>query len=1079
MLRGNQSGTASQFELLERREMFSATPWQVTPVATGHNSTAIEVAAVSLHRADAVAGTGLTAEYFSDAGFANAKLIRTDATVNLKSNSKDKITKKSSSVIWSGTIVPRYTEPYTFSTTTKGGSQLTVNDQTIINQLQGAGGTIVGNSTVNLVAGQQYDISFSYVRHGGSAAAQLKWQSPSQALEVVPQSALFPSTAPPTLPVVNGALIGQYYSGENFDQLVMTRSDPNINFNFGTAAPAASIPANTPFSIRWTGQIKPAKSGTYTFASKSDDGIRVWVDGNLVIDDYHDQAAVNVSKGTISLNAGQAYTLRVDYYQNGQGVGSVKLQYSLPGGKALNVIPSALLSSVTPSTAGLLSTTHIAADEVDLTWTGSSTATGYEVDRLDASGNWDDIAQTTPGTTTFSDTGLTPGTEYDYRVEPLGSSMASSQSNVLSAQTLTQTPGAPTVTRASAVDVDLNWADVAGETGFIVLDSTDGGQTFSPIGVTPQGVLSYDAVGLTPGTDYQFAVEALNAGGEPSAASTPVEQTTPLLPPLSLTAVSTSSTAARLQWSDVTGETGFVVERTHTGDSGWATVATLPAGTLTYTDSGLSGGTLYSYRVRSLDNGGPSSPSVTATALTIPSVVTPTLTDLNVTTSSVSFPAVTGATSYVVQRSMDGFTGWTTVATVTPPAAPASVFAGPVLSPAIAGTTLSATVPNVAPSTVYYYRVTASNSAGTSAPSAVVSQMSAPLAMYSTDNQLYGLSTTNGTSSVFDLNMTAGTSTLVGQMLPGAFAANRNSVSGLVYYAVGTGVSPEFYAWDPTTGNNTAVGSLTFLSPLTRAANDSTGTAWYTDSTNHLYKITPNGYSVVNIGTMTLNGLPMTAGAGNMVFSPTGALYLANGGTIYTVNTSTAALTPYVTLGLGNVNIVYGNSGTLYSTDSNGREYSVSSVAATLIPNSSLPVFNSLTASPAFVDLGVTATASPTVFTHGQNAAYSINVSNTGANAVDVGSITVTATLGSGLSFTSVSGAGWTATSTVSTLNITTVTMTYSGGLIVNGNAPTLTLNVHVASSAVAGTTTTFTVANDQFDTGVLNNTAVVTNTIA
>ena len=134
----------------------------------------------------------------------------------------------------------------------------------------------------------------------------------------------------------------------------------------------------------------------------------------------------------------------------------------------------------------------------------------------------------------------------------------------------------------------------------------------------------------------------------------------------------------------------------------------------------------------------------------------------------------------------------------------------------------------------------------------------------------------------------------------------------------------------------------------------------------------------MNIGTMSLSGVALTAGVGNMAFSPTGTLYVASGGTVYTVNTTTAALTPYAPLGLGNVNIAFGAGGLLYCTNSNGHVYSVSSTVAAVIPSSAVPVFNSLTATPEFVDLGVAVTATPTVFHTGHTAAYAVNVSNVG-----------------------------------------------------------------------------------------------------
>ena len=401
--------------------------------------------------------------------------------------------------------------------------------------------------------------------------------------------------------------------------------------------------------------------------------------------------------------------------------------------------------------------------------------------------------------------------------------------------TVTAAPGGVSATPYSDTRVDLTWADVTGEGGFTVLASADSGTTFAPVGTTAAGGTTFSVTPLLPGSAYQFEVEAVNATGLPSAPSTPAAATTPTLPPALLTALGTGTTTAQLTWTPVPAATGYQLERSADNGTTWSVVAHTAAGVVTYADVGLTAGTTYSYRVRGTDAGGASDPSGVAVALTIPAVPTIALAGLNVATSSVSFPAVAGAASYVVQRSLDGVGGWTTVSTVN---------AAGVASPATGPAVLAATVPNLAPSTVYYYRAVATNATGSSAPSGVVSQMSAPLAQYAADDQLYGTTTgTTAPSTIYSVNMTAGSTTLIGQLLPGAYAANRNKVNGLIYYAVGTGDSPEFYAWDPKTGNNTPVGSLTFLAPLTRATNDLTGTAWYTDSANHLYKIAANGGS--------------------------------------------------------------------------------------------------------------------------------------------------------------------------------------------------------------------------------------------
>ena len=83
------------------------------------------------------------------------------------------------------------------------------------------------------------------------------------------------------------------------------------------------------------------------------------------------------------------------------------------------------------------------------------------------------------------------------------------------------------------------------------------------------------------------------------------------------------------------------------------------------------------------------------------------------------------------------------------------------------------------------------------------------------------------------------------------------------------------------------------------------------------------------------------------------------------------------------------------------------------------------------------------------------------------------------MTFGSVAGTGWTATTAPSLLGGTVVTLAYNGSLLTNGNAPTATLTVNVTSSAAVATVSTFTVADDQFDTGGTNNTTVVTSTVA
>jgi hypothetical protein len=120
--------------------------------------------------------------------------------------------------------------------------------------------------------------------------------------------------APPVASASNGTgLEGAYYSGTNFQTLVTSRVDPTVDFTWA-GSPATGVPADG-FSVRWSGQILPQYSQTYTFTTNSDDGIRVWVNDVEIIDNWTDHAATT-NRGSIALTAGTKVDIKVEYYQN-------------------------------------------------------------------------------------------------------------------------------------------------------------------------------------------------------------------------------------------------------------------------------------------------------------------------------------------------------------------------------------------------------------------------------------------------------------------------------------------------------------------------------------------------------------------------------------------------------------------------------------------------------------------------------------------------------------------------------------------------------------------------------------------
>jgi outer membrane protein OmpA-like peptidoglycan-associated protein len=108
---------------------------------------------------------------------------------------------------------------------------------------------------------------------------------------------------------------------------VLTRNDAGVDFVWDNVAPARGLDPHV-FSIRWTGQLSAPESGNYVFRAHVDDGIRVWVNNQLVIDawDMHDSEAFT---GKINLVGGRQYNLKVEYF-NALLEGEIQLFWQLP-----------------------------------------------------------------------------------------------------------------------------------------------------------------------------------------------------------------------------------------------------------------------------------------------------------------------------------------------------------------------------------------------------------------------------------------------------------------------------------------------------------------------------------------------------------------------------------------------------------------------------------------------------------------------------------------------------------------------------------------------------------------------------
>jgi hypothetical protein len=113
-----------------------------------------------------------------------------------------------------------------------------------------------------------------------------------------------------------GGIYGTYYNNRDFTGATFTRLDETIDYNWGNGGPGGGFGSNT-FSVRWIGRVLIPINTTYTFYLTIDDGGRMWLDDELIINQWRDQAPREFRASRV-LSPG-FHTIRIDYYENGGG----------------------------------------------------------------------------------------------------------------------------------------------------------------------------------------------------------------------------------------------------------------------------------------------------------------------------------------------------------------------------------------------------------------------------------------------------------------------------------------------------------------------------------------------------------------------------------------------------------------------------------------------------------------------------------------------------------------------------------------------------------------------------------------
>lgn len=177
-------------------------------------------------------------------------------------------------------------------------------------------GTYTGYWTLRTPAGQDLGPRF-FVRI--VVPAPTPTAAPPTPTPVPPTPTPIPPTPTPVPVIYNWR--GEYFSNTALSgSPALVRDDTAIDFYWGSGAPAAGLPADN-FSVRWTRSLY-FEGGTYRFNVHSDDGVRLWIDNSLVIDEWHD-ASAETHMAAVALSTGN-HTIRVEYYE-ALGIAQIQL----------------------------------------------------------------------------------------------------------------------------------------------------------------------------------------------------------------------------------------------------------------------------------------------------------------------------------------------------------------------------------------------------------------------------------------------------------------------------------------------------------------------------------------------------------------------------------------------------------------------------------------------------------------------------------------------------------------------------------------------------------------------------------
>jgi fibronectin type 3 domain-containing protein len=301
-----------------------------------------------------------------------------------------------------------------------------------------------------------------------------------------------------------------------------------------------------------------------------------------------------------------------------------------------------------PGTLAISEEFNTTLNSVTITWEKIPMATEYRLYRSENGSAWEIInTLTDPNTITYTDdNGLTPATQYQYKVGAYNSS-GEKITTMLPALTCPAAPEIVSITATSASSIAIIWVAATGASGYKIYRSTDGLDWGGPITeiMNPDTTFYVDP-DLESAKQYYYKTSAYNDSGETILDTSDSGLTFPVAPVLNTEIVSTPN-AITFTWSKVTGADGYRIYRSDYGITPFDVISN--SETTTYSNSSLEPAMQYTWQVAAYNSSGETR-SAEKPTLTRPSAPNATATATSTSNITITWDAVTGATGYNIYR---------------------------------------------------------------------------------------------------------------------------------------------------------------------------------------------------------------------------------------------------------------------------------------------------------------------------------------------------------------------------------------------------------------------------------------------